>query len=69
MAGEYAWICGTGMVTPLGAQTAQTAASVRAGISVYEDSAVCNKRFEPMSMALVPEDNLPPLSEIFQGIV
>lgn len=63
MAGEYAWICGIGMVTPVGGQTAQTAASVRAGISVYADSAVYNKRFEPMTMALIPEDILPPLSE------
>lgn len=63
MAGEHAWICGIGMVTPVGGQTAQTAASVRAGISVYADSHVCNKRFEPMTMALIPDDILPPLSE------
>ena len=68
MAGEYAWICGIGMVTPVGGQTEQTAASVRAGISVYADSHVCNKRFEPITMALVPEDILPPLSEKMAGV-
>jgi 3-oxoacyl-[acyl-carrier-protein] synthase-1 len=63
MAGEHAWICGIGMITPVGGHTAQTAASVRAGISVYADSAVYKKRFEPMTMALIPEDILPPLSK------
>ena len=63
MAGEHAWICGAGMVTPVGGQSAQTAASVRGGISVYEESAILNNRFEPMTMALVPEDILPPLNE------
>lgn len=51
------------MVTAVGGQTAQTATSVRAGLSAYEVSAICNKRFEPMTMALVPEDVLPPLNE------
>ena len=63
MAGEHAWVCGIGMVTAVGGQTAQTAASVRADVSAYEVSAVCNKRFEPMTMALVPDDILPPLND------
>lgn len=63
MTGGHAWICGTGMVTPVGGHSAQTATSVRAGLSVYEVSAICNKNFEPMTMALVPEDILPPLNE------
>lgn len=63
MAGQHAWVSGIGLVTAVGGQTAQTAASVRAGISAYEVSAICNKRFEPMTMALVPEDILPPLNE------
>jgi len=67
MAGEHAWICGVGMVTPVGGQTAQTAASVRAGISTYEESAIYNKRFEPMTMALIPDDILPPLEDKLAG--
>jgi 3-oxoacyl-[acyl-carrier-protein] synthase-1 len=38
-------------------------ASVRAGISVYADSPVANKRAEPMTMALIPDDILPPLND------
>lgn len=57
------WICGIGMMTPVGDCTAQTTASVRAGISRYAESSVYNKRFLPMTMALLPEENLPPLHE------
>ncbi len=62
MPDNSAFICGIGLVTAVGGSTAQTAASVRAGISRYEESSVYNKRFAPMTMALVPEDVLPPLS-------
>ena len=58
-----AWLCGIGMMTPVGDCAAQTAASVRAGISRYQESAVYNKRFEPMTLALLPEENLPPLND------
>ena len=57
------WVCGIGMITAVGDSTAQTAASVRAGISRYAESSVYNKRFLPMTMALLPEENLPPLNE------
>lgn len=60
---QSAWICGIGMLTPAGDSAAQTAASVRAGISRYEESSVYNKRFEPMTLALLPDDVLPPLSD------
>ena len=63
MADAGAWICDVGMVTPVGGCTAQTAASVRAGISRYRESPVYNKRFEPMILALVPDEDLPPLAE------
>ena len=63
MADAGAWICGIGMVTPVGGCAAQTAASVRADISAYAESPVHNKWFEPMIMALVPDDVLPPLAD------
>ena len=53
----------TGMVTAVGIGSAQTASSVRAGISRYQESAVYNKRFEPMTLALLPDDALPPLHD------
>jgi len=63
MTDQGAWICGIGMVTPVGGCTAQTAASVRGGISRYQESPVYNKRFQPMTLALVPDDDLPPLAD------
>lgn len=68
MAGGHAWICGTGMVTPVGGHSAQTATSIRAGVSVYEVSAIYNKKFEPMTMALIPENILPPLNEKLEKV-
>ena len=61
--GQSLWVCGIGMMTAVGDHAAQTAASVRAGISRYSESSVYNKRFVPMTMALLPEENLPPLNE------
>jgi len=52
----------TGTSTPLGLTTEQTASAVRAGLSAYEESSIYNKRFNPMTMALLPEDALPPLN-------
>lgn len=56
-------ICGIGMITAIGGNALQTLASYRAGISRYAESSVYNKRFEPMTMALVPEEVLPPLND------
>lgn len=64
MAGERAWICGMGMVTPVGDCVAQTASSVRAGINRYQESSVYNKRFQPMTLALLSEEDLPPLNDV-----
>jgi len=58
-----AWIVGIGMMTAVGDCAAQTAASVRAGISRYRESSIYNRRFQPMTMALLPEEALPPLNE------
>ncbi len=62
MALDHAYICGIGMMTPVGDCTAQTATSVQAGISRYQQSTVYNRRFNPMTMALLPEDALPELT-------
>ncbi len=56
-------IVGIGMMTPVGDSAAMTATSVQAGISAYQASSIYNKRFQPMTMALTPEDALPPLDE------
>ncbi len=63
MSSTGAWIVQTGMVTAVGIGSAQTASSVRAGISRYQESTVYNKRFEPMTLALLPDDALPSLHD------
>ncbi len=62
MADRYP-ICAVGMATAVGDSAAQTASSVQAGISRYQDSPVINRRFEPMVLALIPDDVLPPLHD------
>ena len=54
-------ICSVGSVTSVGLNAEQTFAAVRAGISGYRQSAVMNKRLDPMTLALVPGDALDPL--------
>lgn len=51
------------MLTPIGADIAQTAASVGAGISAYQSTSHINKQQIPMTMALVPDEALPPLEK------
>jgi len=62
MAGHEAWVVGVGMMTPVGDSAAQTATSIRAGISRYQESAIHNRELQPMTMALLPEDSLPVLN-------
>lgn len=62
MSGEGVWVVKTGMMTAVGIGTAQTVTSVRAGINRYRESSVYNKRFAPMTLALLPDDALPPLN-------
>ena len=67
--GDAVHIVGIGMMTPVGDSAAMTAASVRAGISAYGESSVHNRRFQPMTLVLTPEDALPPLHEDLEGVV
>lgn len=59
-------IMATGMITSLGADTKMTAASVRSGISTYQESAILNKQFNPMILSLVPDEALPELEDELQ---
>lgn len=56
-------ITAVGMITSVGANAEMTAASVRSGISAYQESDILNKQFHSMIMALVPKDALPELDE------
>lgn len=56
------YVAATGVLTPVGFDSISTAASVKAGISAYQDTNQLNKKFHSMRMALMPEDALPPLN-------
>jgi 3-oxoacyl-[acyl-carrier-protein] synthase-1 len=62
MAELKAAIMGVGMVTAVGMSAKQTAASARAGLSRFSETSIHNKRFEPVVMALLPDETLPALS-------
>lgn len=62
MANEGATILDMGMITSVGISAEQTAASVRAGITRFAETSIYDKRFEPFTMATLPEDVLPPLA-------
>jgi 3-oxoacyl-[acyl-carrier-protein] synthase I len=62
------YIAATGMITPVGANTATTIAAVNAGINQYKASSFVNKKDKPMTTASVPEDALPPLHEDLNNI-
>jgi 3-oxoacyl-[acyl-carrier-protein] synthase-1 len=54
-------IVGVGLVTPVGVSAAETAASVRAGTARFTESHVQDKTLQPFTLAVVPDDALPPL--------
>lgn len=56
------WLHGIGLTTPLGDRPAAVAAAVRAGLSGRCESEQHNRRGDPMIVAQVPDDALPPLA-------
>ena len=61
MAARGAIVHAVGMMTAIGAGAKQTATSVRAGVARLTESAIHDRRFQPMVVATVPEEELPPL--------
>jgi 3-oxoacyl-[acyl-carrier-protein] synthase-1 len=54
-------IVGMGMITAVGLDAKQTAASIRAGITRFEETSIYDKMHEPIVMAVLPNEVLPPL--------
>ena len=48
------YIAGIGMITPVGANTAMTAAAVKAGVSAYAETKYYGQNNQPITMASVP---------------
>jgi 3-oxoacyl-[acyl-carrier-protein] synthase-1 len=61
-------ILGIGMMTAVGVGAAQTAASVRAGIARLTESAIYNRRFNPIVMSTLPDEELPQLEESLEKL-
>jgi 3-oxoacyl-[acyl-carrier-protein] synthase-1 len=56
-------VAGVGMITAVGLSAAETAASVRAATARFSETSLMDKRFEPFTLAEVPEDGLPGLKD------
>jgi 3-oxoacyl-[acyl-carrier-protein] synthase-1 len=56
-------VVGVGMMTAVGLTAAETAASVRAATMRFTETPIRDHRFEPFTLAEVPEDGLPELAE------
>jgi 3-oxoacyl-[acyl-carrier-protein] synthase-1 len=56
------------MVTPVGTDAAQTASSVRAGIARLSETAIHDRRFNPVVMGTLTEDDLPPLEPAVESV-
>jgi 3-oxoacyl-[acyl-carrier-protein] synthase I len=54
-------LMGLGMVSAVGLSPAEVAAAVRAGSMRLSESAIMDRRFQPVTLAEVPDDGLPPL--------
>ncbi len=50
------YIAGIGMITSVGADTAMTAASVKAGVSGYQVSRFFNQKQQPVTMSCIPNE-------------
>jgi 3-oxoacyl-[acyl-carrier-protein] synthase-1 len=61
-------VLGVGMMTPVGLTSAETAASVDAGTMRFTETDIRDKRFEPVTLAEVPEEGLPGLAEELDGL-
>jgi 3-oxoacyl-[acyl-carrier-protein] synthase-1 len=60
-------VAGIGVVTAVGLSAAETAASVRARMTRFSQTAIRDRRFEPVTLAVLPDDALPPLAEEVAG--
>jgi 3-oxoacyl-[acyl-carrier-protein] synthase-1 len=56
-------LAGLGLMTPVGATATETSASVRSATARFSESPIHDRRSEPFTLAVVPDDVLPPLAE------
>jgi 3-oxoacyl-[acyl-carrier-protein] synthase-1 len=61
-------ILGIGMMTAVGVGAAQTATSVHAGIARLTETSIHNRKFNPIVMSTLPDEELPPLEESLEKL-
>lgn len=66
MTAESVVIVGVGMVTAVGLTATETAASVRAATMRFSESSFRDKRLQPITLAEIPEDSLPPFATVIE---
>ena len=59
-------LVGVGMMTAVGLTAPETAASVRSATMRFTETPIRDHRFQPFTLAEVPEDGLPPLAEAIE---
>lgn len=69
MSAQGAAILSLGMISAVGIGAQQTASSVRAGISRFCETSIYDRRFQPFTMSLVPDECLPPLEQSLEETV
>ena len=62
-------IVGMGVVSPVGLDAEQTAASIRAGTARKQESSIMDERFEPIVLGYLPNEVLPPLESALEARV
>jgi 3-oxoacyl-[acyl-carrier-protein] synthase-1 len=67
MGSSAAAVVGLGMVSAAGLSAPEVAASVRAGVMRFGETPILDRRFQPFTLAEVPEDGLPPLHAELEG--
>ena len=60
-------VLGAGMISAVGLSSVETAASVRSAVMRFAEIPMLDHRFQPFTMAEVPEDGLPPVAEALAG--
>ena len=60
-------IAGVGVMTAVGLSARETAAAVRANTTRFSESALHDQRFEPFTLAEIPDKGLPPLAETLES--
>lgn len=69
MSAQGVAIVSVGMISAVGIGAQQTASSVRAGISRFCETSIYDRRFQPFTMSLVPDECLPPLEQSLEETV